>query len=450
MKAYISILSIICLLLAPQTNQAQQQAQADTLKHFSLHRNKKLGRQISQLPVFRNAFVGLCVYDTHKQKYVVGLNHQQYFTPASNVKLFTFYAASRYIGTQLPAFKYQLAGDTLLIQSTGYPLWAHPSISDTSLYNFLRRSPQKIVLTTQHFADAQWGSGWAWDDQLDNYAAEKSQYPFSANLLTITVQQNAVKTHPSYFQQFTQSEAGNSIQITRHPSQNKITVRYNPNETTSQSVQIPYITSEQLSAKLIGQWLGRNLETSKQSLNPAQATHTFYSPTARANYARILQDSDNFLAEQTLYMCADSLQLSDGITTKKIIDKLQTELFGSITNPPRWVDGSGLSRYNLFTPQSFVEVLQQTRAYYANDSSLFALFPEGGTRGSLKNRFTKTPPFLYAKTGTLSNNHNLSGYLVTKSGKTLIFSFMANHYLASYKQISAQMDYILTQFYERY
>ena len=60
------------------------------------------------------------------------------------------------------------------------------------------------------------------------------------------------------------------------------------------------------------------------------------------------------------------------------------------------------------------------------------LFPVGGISGTIKDYYkSKNKPFVYAKTGTLRNNHNLSGFLIGKSKKKFIFSIMVNHHKSS-------------------
>ena len=56
--------------------------------------------------------------------------------------------------------------------------------------------------------------------------------------------------------------------------------------------------------------------------------------------------------------------------------------------------------------------------------------PTGGT-GTLSSYYKKDSGYIYAKTGTLSNNCALSGYLITKKGKLLIFSVLNNNYITS-------------------
>jgi serine-type D-Ala-D-Ala carboxypeptidase/endopeptidase (penicillin-binding protein 4) len=59
-------------------------------------------------------------------------------------------------------------------------------------------------------------------------------------------------------------------------------------------------------------------------------------------------------------------------------------------------------------------------------------------------------PYIYGKTGSLSNNHCLSGYLITKKGKTLIFSLMSNNFVVSGNELRKQMEVILKMVYEKY
>ncbi len=167
-------------------------------------------------------------------------------------------------------------------------------------------------------------------------------------------------------------------------------------------------------------------------------------------YKKMLQDSDNLFAEQLLLMAAG--QISDTLKAEIAIDYVQDELFKEMPDEIKWVDGSGLSRYNLLTPRSLVWVLEKIYREVPRER-LFALLPAGGVSGSLKNDYKAPagkPPFIFAKTGTLSNNHSLSGYLITSSGKVLIFSFMNNHYMVPTAVVKSRMDEVLRELYLNY
>ncbi len=90
-------------------------------------------------------------------------------------------------------------------------------------------------------------------------------------------------------------------------------------------------------------------------------------------------------------------------------------------------DGSGLSNNDMLTPRALTTLLR----YIAAQSwglRYRASLGIGGVDGTLRSRFSK-PPLkgnVVAKTGTLSEARALSGYLTCASGKTIVFSIMAD------------------------
>ena len=161
----------------------------------------------------------------------------------------------------------------------------------------------------------------------------------------------------------------------------------------------------------------------------------------------MMQESDNHIAEQLLLMC--SAVLSDSLQPEPAIRYMQQNYFSQYPDPPVWVDGSGLSRYNLFTPRFMVRLWKDVYDLVPRER-LFALLATGGKPGTLKNWFKDEGPYVFGKTGTLSNNHSLSGYLVTKSGKTLIFAFMNANYVKPTMEVRANIQRILNLYYENY
>jgi len=116
---------------------------------------------------------------------------------------------------------------------------------------------------------------------------------------------------------------------------------------------------------------------------------------------------------------------------------------------PHWVDGSGLSRYNLITPNDYVYLLEKIYKEVPEEE-LFSYLPIGGKRGTIKSWYKNEKPYIFAKTGTLSNNHNLSGFIRTKKGNILIFSYMNNHYQKTHSDIKRDMEKNLKIIYNKY
>lgn len=99
---------------------------------------------------------------------------------------------------------------------------------------------------------------------------------------------------------------------------------------------------------------------------------------------------------------------------------------------PRDVDmeeGAGLSRRDLITASAMTKLL----AAIADDPKYVALrvaLPEAGVDGTLLGRMRKSAAMgrVYAKTGSMSMNSALAGYVTTAAGERLAFALMLNNY----------------------
>jgi len=91
-------------------------------------------------------------------------------------------------------------------------------------------------------------------------------------------------------------------------------------------------------------------------------------------------------------------------------------------------DGCGLSRLDLVTPQTSVKLLEaiaRTNSAAAFKDSL----PIAGRDGTLGGRLKTLTDKVSAKTGSLTYDNSLAGYLTTDDGKTLVFSIMCNDHI---------------------
>ena len=80
-------------------------------------------------------------------------------------------------------------------------------------------------------------------------------------------------------------------------------------------------------------------------------------------------------------------------------------------------------------------------------STLKNMLPTGGT-GTLKNLLVADSGFVFAKTGSFNNNYNISGLLVTKKNKPLLFSIMVNHYIGNSKVLRKKIEIFIHQIRE--
>jgi D-alanyl-D-alanine carboxypeptidase/D-alanyl-D-alanine-endopeptidase (penicillin-binding protein 4) len=112
------------------------------------------------------------------------------------------------------------------------------------------------------------------------------------------------------------------------------------------------------------------------------------------------------------------------------------------------VDGSGLSRFNLVTPHETVRLLSiMAKSPYAEVFYISLANP--GEEGTLKSRqkgvSTASIANVRAKTGTMAHVRNLSGYVTTKNGELLAFSFLCNNYNVQGNIIDNLYDRILAR-----
>jgi D-alanyl-D-alanine carboxypeptidase/D-alanyl-D-alanine-endopeptidase (penicillin-binding protein 4) len=132
-------------------------------------------------------------------------------------------------------------------------------------------------------------------------------------------------------------------------------------------------------------------------------------------YSAILKDSDNLISES---LAANiSLRSNDTISVDKGLKIILNSLDD---NKIQLYDGSGLSRYNLIKPSSLVLALEKIYQNLGPDR-IKKVFPNNYI-------ITGTEDFVWGKTGTLKNNHNYSGYIVTDKGRQYVFSIMINHF----------------------
>lgn len=196
---------------------------------------------------------------------------------------------------------------------------------------------------------------------------------------------------------------------------------------------------------MLSDLVGREIQLTDKALS--KNSKVLFSVPSDLVYKRMMEVSDNFLAEQILLMV--SAQFSNSMSTEKAINYIKTKYLKEIPQDPVWVDGSGLSRYNLFSPRDMVFVLEKLYNEYPKER-LFNIFAVGGKTGTLKSNYGGKTPYVYAKSGTLSNNYSLSGYLVTASGKTLIFSIMNNHYQKQNWQVRLETQKLLEYVRDHY
>ncbi len=376
------------------------------------------------------AFIGISIYEPATNTYWYNYNATKYFTPASNTKLFTLYAGMKYLGDSLVTAKVIEDDSSLFLFPNGDPSFMNPEFVNQPLLEKLKGTHKMIILIDTSWKENALGYGWAWDDYNDDYMAERSPMPVYGNVVSISGTGNKPKVSPSYFANYLSPKTGkNSSNFISAVRRNKdanvfVTVQKGRSEKT---FTVPFQTGNYFtSLKILEQETGKQVTTMSEFLKKEHTlkTSTIKSIPSDDLFTPMMHRSDNFFAEQTLLMVSN--EHLGYMSDDNIIDTLLGSDLKDIPQKPKWVDGSGLSRYNLFTPQAFIYILNKLKNEFGWDR-LRHILPTGG-HGTLTSYYLKDSGFIYAKTGTLSNNCALSGFLITNSGKLLIFSILANHY----------------------
>jgi D-alanyl-D-alanine carboxypeptidase/D-alanyl-D-alanine-endopeptidase (penicillin-binding protein 4) len=406
--------------------------------------------QVLQEPALSTAHIGISIFDVEKQQYMYNYQGDKFFVPASNTKLMMCYAAMKYLGDSIAGLIVEDVQNTLLLHPTGDPTLLHPDFKRQPVIDFLKKQNDKgLIYYGAKWKDQPLGFGWAWDDYESDYMAERSAMPIYGNVITVSGRKDSMASYPADFNKqfvFAENEKGYFSNISRPRSTNNFTI--NAQGRQRRELAIPFVTSDSLSVELLSHAISKDISLSNVSASnqPGSSRKIIYSQPTDSLLKITMHRSDNFFAEQTLLMVSDKILgvMSDA----KIIDTLLKTDFASLPQKPKWVDGSGLSRYNLFSPQDFVTVLNKMQQEFVWNR-ITTILPTGGT-GTISSYYKKYAGKIFAKTGTLSNNIALSGYLLTDSGKKLIFSVLVNNHQAPTATIRKDVENFLGWLIEKY
>ncbi len=436
---YAGLIGLSLSLIACRTTKPSTQ----TLRH-----------QIETSPVFNQAFTGFALFDPATQRTLYQHNADKYFTPASNTKIFTLYTCLNILGDSLRALQYYTTNDSLIFTGTGDPSFLHPYLPEAGKpLDFLRSQPQNLYYCSANFQEPPFGPGWAWDDYPYYYQAEKSAFPIHGNVVRIQWKADSsdYRIEPALFKKQVVRDSllgGSSTRFRRLIDQNRFLFNGHPPAARGYEKELPFKYSDSLFVRLLGDVVEREVVHLKQCPAIDKRYKVLTSLPVDTVYTLMMQLSDNFIAEQLLLVC--SSQLFDTLSSRMAIDYAKQSLLHDLPDEPIWVDGSGLSRYNLFTPRSIVALLHKLYQEVPVER-LWRIFPAGGRSGTIRYWYGGlTKPYVFAKTGTLTNKHCLSGYIKTKQGRVLIFSFMHNNFIAGSREYKKEMEKVLLNIYSNY
>lgn len=422
MAIKIRALSICAIGLAFSSCGVQQTAKnTKTLSNIEKFANDSL---------FKTAYVGFALVNEKTGKTVEEFNADKYMVPASNTKLFTTYAALKYLKDSLPGFYIRETKDTLYIKPNGDPTFLNRSFKEQKLLSKLATSKKTLVIEkVSPRLTAKFGSGWSWANFQEAGVAERSVMPIYNNVVRFTVVGDKLIAYPKYFQDsvtVSGSLTDAKVSVVRNPTSNVFTAAAaNANALTkaytlSSNANLPYLLLQD-TLKALGKKL--------QIIEAEKRAKTFWKPYYTHKTVDVLRpmmhNSDNYLAEQLLIMVGSEI---NGTPNDFLaINHIKKNNLSQMSTSFNWADGSGLSRSNQVTARGLTDLLVQLKREFGWSKISDVL--QGGNQGTVKGLYKGYEKNIYTKTGTLGNHVlSLSGYLITKKGNNYVFSFIINNH----------------------
>jgi D-alanyl-D-alanine carboxypeptidase/D-alanyl-D-alanine-endopeptidase (penicillin-binding protein 4) len=179
---------------------------------------------------------------------------------------------------------------------------------------------------------------------------------------------------------------------------------------------------------------------------PQKLLATHQSPALGDDLYYTEKASDNLHAEILLRNLGAAFMCQHSESADLLVMRSYLKQIGIAPEDLVLYDGSGLSGHDLVTPRSLTQLLVYATMQKWADSFKAAL-PIGGVDGTLASRFAPPNSTLrgkvLAKTGTLGESRDLSGYLTAASGSTIVFSVLVDNHLPSGGADRVAMDKIV-------
>jgi D-alanyl-D-alanine carboxypeptidase/D-alanyl-D-alanine-endopeptidase (penicillin-binding protein 4) len=430
---------------------------ATTCFLFSCSIEKKIAKSsnenILKSAALVNAYVGISIFEPATGKYWYGHNDDHYFIPASNTKLATCYAAMKYLGDSILGLSYVENDSAVFFLPNGDPTVLHPSFVRQPVIQWMQATSKKIYTTDAGWRSESLGSGWSWDDYNTVDMAERSPFPVYGNLIKwVQEDSEEVMTYSIPEVPWTvnfETAPAKNFYVQRKMDDNIYSIRQGKEKYKEQWV--PFNTKVMGAAlqllpdtihKQVGLLDGKNFHAVYDRL----PMHRIFTQALDSVLKIMMHVSDNFMAEQSLMMVSNRLLgvMDDGALT----DSLTRGVYADMPQRPRWADGSGMSRYNLFTPRDFIYLLSKMRNEFGS-KRMETILATGNT-GTLRNYYKADSGFIFAKTGTLSGVVALSGYLYTKKNHLLIFSILVNNHTGPATPVRRAIEKFLEGIREKY
>ncbi len=448
---------------------------------------KNLKKQIELVlkdSVLQQSKVGIKIVSLKNGEVLYSRNSDKLFHPASNMKLLTTATALHYLGPSF-TFKTILAADTAslsdsLLQGNLYLKgFGDPELTTADLRNFVQKLKLMginkitgdLLCDATYFDDLHWGEGWMWDDASSWYFASISPLSVNDNIVTVFVEPgknvaDSLEVHlvpPTSYVKIQNMGATVDSTDTLKLKEFDVERKWKFPENTivveggmhvgekQEDFEIDVLkpalyTGTLLKEQLKEQNIAVNGNVKEGELpDTIQILINHQSHPLSQLVFNTNKISDNLSAELILKTLAAEIKAPPGSAEKGISIIYQfLDSLGVDSTSYRLADGSGVSRYNLITPDLIIELLKAMHQDFNIQAEFKASLPIAARDGTLKNRMEETSAAerLRAKTGSLSGVSALSGYTVTADHEVVAFSMIMEQFVKSASEIRDVQDKI--------
>lgn len=470
----ISLFFLMCVYSATAVAQLRDEAIDKVSELIS-----KLAPQAAIGVMIQNVDNGQVLYETRAK---------EWFTPASTTKLFTAAAALYYLG---PEYRYQttlyynkseISGDKLN-GDVAIVFQGDPSFNSDNLTTMVGRLQQlgireisgDFYIDDSFFEGPMLGRGWGIDSVPWYYSAPVSAIIIDQNQVGVTLKpsQTIGQETTASLTQLAHSQffpiASNIKTVTFAESEKLCQIEVNMsknNEITiggcwpvgEDSVALKLAVSDPkkyVQEKIQEQLKKFDITFSGQikfEASPSKLSKLVVheSKPLHELLVKVLAESNNIYSDSLTKVLGQKMYGKGSFHAGVLaIEQVLARPTGIDFSKLRLVDGSGISHYNLVTPEQLSRLLYTM----VHDQVIGSYFREAlalsGVNGTLKRRLASfdTKSHVRAKTGSMTGVSALSGYLETRNQKQLIVTIITNRALlssSSLKQFEDEICYVLS------
>lgn len=428
---------------------------------------KELSECFCQTEEFQRAHIGIYVLNLKTQKPIYQKNAEQFFIPASLMKIPISAAAIAILGENYrftTSLEYEgkiddeknLTGNVWL-RGGGDPTITLASLLqwETDLKSHIAKINGTLFIDTSCFEIALASSYWSFQDLGNYYGAGASGIALNQNTYHITFQPGKKENDPTtvikidppipgltFYNEVTTGPAGSPDLAYVFGSE------YSPIQFYRGTIPIDQSTFTIKAAipdpaLLCGLLLCKKLHPTQgmqiiREKNTSASQKTVIASYSSPSLKELLQLMNRF----SINLYAEHLLKAMGQGSSKQGTILVEEFLKTLQIPSQIHDGAGFSRTNLLTPKGIVTLLSHIKRSCEYHSICTSL-PKPKQDGTLQFFPKISHSCLQAKTGSMSNIYNLAGYLTISPEKQYAFAIFCNHYKGPISDIKKEMALFL-------